>query len=152
MNKDRRKELSKIGLNAHLSYPLHWCRSPGRHGGRARLLSPGYPQGSGSGHDHDGRRHARGGRPCEVNNRRGCDGTPEMWNGDAESGRRDDARSRGHGRNQNAKRQMGGCEPTYWPGISITILGPCQQKLAPQLLTSIFNRSSRPMRLLCISW
>lgn len=51
-----------------------------------------------------------------------------------------------HGRNRNARMQTGECEPT------IVKLEKQEGGFIAECHTSIFNKSSRPIRLLCISW
>ena len=135
------------------SYPFdhrHLCRS------RGRLLFLDHPSSRGLYHQGcgiGGGRHSRGlcrvGHPCE-----GSSGDVEMVNGrcgEEECGLGD---YRGylccheddHDQNRSATRQKGEYEPTR----------RCIRKryvcISPQICTSIFRRSSRPMRWLCISW
>lgn len=115
-------------------------------GFRRLTVGPGYVSGRAD-HGHRGHNHGhgRGGRPCEeeANNRECCGGVKEIAHGVVSVGKLD----LGHDPSQSATKQMAASEPTNYP-----VSERSHEAERVMLLASIFNMSSRPIRLLCISW
>ena len=111
-----------------------------------RTVGRGYESVRGGSRDH-GRSRGRDDRPCEAKYRDG-EGTASVRHGGESDG------GHAHGQNQIAMRQMGECVPTEECPLDCCAVrvGRKQDEIAGVLPTSIFNMSSRPMRLLCMSW
>jgi hypothetical protein len=149
--RDQQRTVESFRCPLNLFDRRHWCRFRDRlhvHD-RPSFLGRGH-QGYGNGGGHRIRARARGGRPCAGSSHGDeervidhCDEAVSVHGGF--HGYHD---HRAHHevyrvRNRIATRQRGVCEPTRsWSA------GKC---LNGATHTSIFSRSSRPIRLLCIS-
>lgn len=105
-------------------------------------------------HGAHGRNRGRGhdGHPCEESSREHGEGWVTCVEGNEERvghhrGRCHGHHAHGRGQSQSAKRQ----KAVYGPTIEM-LATLHDERSRVRCLASIFKRSSRPMRLLCISW
>jgi hypothetical protein len=136
----QQRTVGSFGNPLNLFDRHHWYRSRDRHHVHDRL--------SFLGRDHRG--HGRGGHPCVASSHDGevmaiehCAEVVCVRGGYHGCHDRRGHHEVDHVRNRIAMRQRGACEPTgSW------LAGRCLNIIR---LTSILSRSSRPIRLLCIS-
>lgn len=125
----------------------------GQHGpARGRRPDRG-PSSHGRGHPECGCDPGRGGR-SRARGDHPCGGSSHHAHGEAKCcGGEESGRGRGechgHGRHQNQSARKR--KEESWPTAD-SILASVRTLLSQLTRTSIFKRSSRPMRLLCISW